>query len=90
MPNVGAFASLPLLAGIAYIAVFASILAFLFWSFGVAQLGASRSAQFMNLLPVFGAILAFMFLGETPAPVQIAGAVLVVTGILLVERARVS
>ena len=88
--EVSAFASLPLLLGLGYIAVFASILAFLFWSFGVARLGASRSGQFLNLMPVFGVILAFTFLGETPGPAQVFGAVLVVTGILLVERARAS
>jgi drug/metabolite transporter (DMT)-like permease len=86
--EVSAFASLPLLLGLGYIAIFASIIAFLFYSFGVARLGASRSGQFLNLMPVFGVILAFTFLGETPGPAQIAGAVLVVAGILLVERAR--
>jgi drug/metabolite transporter (DMT)-like permease len=87
-PNLDAFTSLPLLLGIAYIAVFASILAFLFWSFGVSRLGPSRAGQFLNLMPVFGVILAFTFLDETPALSQIAGAALVVAGIVLVERAR--
>jgi drug/metabolite transporter (DMT)-like permease len=87
-PNLGAFTSLPLVLGIAYIVVFASILAFMFFSFGVSRLGPSRAGQFLNLMPVFGVILAFTLLGETPGLAQIAGAALVIAGIVLVERAR--
>ena len=37
-------------------------------------------------MPVFGAALAFMLLGEAPTWVQAAGAALVLTGIVFVER----
>lgn len=73
-------------AAVLYIAVFASLLAFLFWSHGVSEIGPARAGQFIHLMPVFGAILAVAILGETIAPAQAAGAALVFSGILLVNR----
>lgn len=84
--SLTAFTSLPILAGIGYVAVFASIFAFMFWSYGVSRLGPSRSGQFILLMPVFGTVLAVTLLGERLAPVEIAGALLVLTGIVMVER----
>lgn len=84
--SLAAFASVPTLAGIGYVAVFASVIAFLFWSHGVSRLGPSRSGQFILLMPVFGAALAVILLGERLAPTQIVGALFVLTGIAVVER----
>src|SRR5262245_45263320 len=69
--------SLPMLLGVGYIALFGSVIGFLFWSRGVAELGPSRAGQFVHLMPVFGAALAFVFLGEPLSMSQIAGAGLV-------------
>ena len=76
------------LFGIGYMALFASVLAFLFWSFGVSRLGPTRSGQFINLMPVFGAGLAFLLLGEVPGRAEIVGAGMVLAGIATVESAR--
>jgi drug/metabolite transporter (DMT)-like permease len=84
--EVAAFASIPVLIAIGYIAVFASVLAFLFWSFGVERLGATRAGQFVNLMPIFGAAIAFPVLGEVPNASQVVGAVLVLGSIALVQR----
>ena len=69
-----------------YVAVLASLVAFLFWSFGVNEIGPERAGQFIHLMPVFGAGLAMMFLGESVRPAQAIGAGLVFAGILLVNR----
>ena len=76
------------LLSIGYIAVFASVIAFQLWLRGVAHLGPARAGQFLHLMPVFGAILAFVILGEVPTPIQIAGAVLVLSGLAVFERYR--
>ncbi len=76
--------SVPLMLGIAYIAIFGSALGFLFWSHGVAELGPSRAGQFVHLMPVFGAALAYLLLGEPLSTPQIAGAVLVLAGLALI------
>lgn len=78
--------SAPVLLGVGYIAVFASVAGFRFWSYGVAQLGPSRAGQFVHLMPLFGTALAFLFLGEPLAMQQILGAGFVLSGIVLIER----
>ena len=75
----------PVLLGVGYIAVFGSVVGFLFWAHGVAALGPSRAGQFVHLMPVFGAALSFAFLGEPLSAAQIVGAVFVLSGIVLIE-----
>lgn len=74
------------LASLVYIAVFASLIAFLLWSHGVNEIGAAQAGQFVNLMPVFGAGLAVLLLGEGIAASQVVGAGFVFAGILLVQR----
>jgi drug/metabolite transporter (DMT)-like permease len=81
-----ALRSLPVALSVGYIAVFASAIAYVFWSHGVSRLGPTRAGQFVNLMPVFGAALAFALLGEAPTPAQVAGAVLVLSGIAFIEH----
>ena len=86
---LASLASFSVLSSVAYIALFASAIAFLLWSRGVSQLGPVRAGQFVHLMPIFGAGLAFAVLGEAPGREQIIGALLVLSGIALVEhRAR--
>ena len=79
--------STPVVLGVAYIAVFGSVIGFVFWSFGVSELGPARAGQFVHLMPVFGAGLSFVFLGEPLSLAQVAGAAFVLSGIVLIERA---
>lgn len=85
-PSATLSVSVPLLLGVGYIAIFGSVVGFLFWSYGVAELGPSRAGQFVHLMPVFGAALAFVFLGEPLSTPQIMGAALVLTGLVLIEQ----
>ncbi len=73
-------------AGIAYIGIFASVFAFALWIDGVARLGPSRAGTYIHLMPVFGPVLAFIFLGEQLASFHAAGAALVFSGIALASR----
>lgn len=83
---LAALGSMSVLLSIGYIALFASVFAFLLWSRGVAALGPARAGQFVHLMPVFGPVLAFVLLGEAPTAAQVTGAVLVLCGIAIVER----
>lgn len=69
-----------------YIAVFASALGFLFWSYGISVIGPERGGQFVHLMPIFGSILAVLLLGEEISAVMLAGAACIVAGIFLVNR----
>lgn len=70
-------------AGIAYTGIFPSVLAYLFWNRGVAEVGANRAGQFLHLIPVFGTLLAVIFLGESLKLFHLFGAVLIFVGIYL-------
>ena len=71
--------------GLLYIAIMASPLAFYFWNRGVAHIGPSRASTFIYLMPFFGALLSFVFLGEGVHGYQVAGGALVFLGIALMN-----
>ena len=71
---------------IAYTAIFASLLAQMFFIWGVSQIGPARAGVFINLVPVFTVFLAWPVLGETPELYNILGLAIVLTGIALSER----
>ena len=52
-------------AALAYIAIFPTALAYYMWNQGIVKLGANAGAQSQYLIPVFGAIFAMIFLGES-------------------------
>jgi drug/metabolite transporter (DMT)-like permease len=84
-----ALRSIPVLLNIGYIALFASAIGFMLWTYGVAKLGPARAGQFVHLMPIYGMALAYVLLGEAPTPAQLVGAVLVLSGIAVFEsRAR--
>lgn len=66
-----------------YVSVFASTLSFYFWHYGIDKIGASRTGQFTHLMPLFGAFLAYIFLGEVLQTYHILGMILIFIGIYL-------
>jgi drug/metabolite transporter (DMT)-like permease len=71
---------------IAGVALFSSVLAYLFWNDGVEQLGASVAGLFVHLMPVFGVLLAWLLLGERLAPFHFVGIAFILTGIYMTSR----
>lgn len=71
--------------GLAIIIVFPSALAYLLWNVAVTQLGPSRTGVFLNLLPVFTAIIA-VALGDAITVWQIVGGLVVLAGVYLTTR----
>jgi drug/metabolite transporter (DMT)-like permease len=68
---------------ILYLALFPSILAYIFWNRAVVELGANRTGQFLHLMPAFGAVLSMIFLGERLHGFHAAGIALIALGIWL-------
>jgi len=66
---------------IAYVSVFPSFLAYLFFNRGVELIGSAASGQFLNIMPLIGAGLAMLFLGEALHLFHVAGLVLIIAGI---------
>jgi drug/metabolite transporter (DMT)-like permease len=73
-------------AAIGYVAIFPSILSYVCFNRGVELIGANRAGPFFHLIPLFGVILAFVFLGERPALYHFLGAVLILGGVALAGR----
>lgn len=65
-----------------YLALFPSSLAFIFLSTGIRRIGASRANVFVNLVPAFTAIVAWLVLGERFTAQKLLGMVVVVAGVL--------
>lgn len=73
---------------VAFAGLFASILAPWLWIHGVQKLGASITSIFMNLTPVFTALIAVLFLHEHLHSYHWIGGGLTLTGVLLAQRLR--
>jgi drug/metabolite transporter (DMT)-like permease len=69
-----------------YVAVFPSTLAYLCYNRGVQLIGANRAAPFFHVVPVFGAAMAIVFLGERPQAFHMIGFALVLTGVFVASR----
>jgi len=69
-----------------YVAVFPSTLAYLCFNRGVQLIGANRAAPFFHVVPVFGAVMAIVFLGERPQAFHFIGFALVLTGVYAASR----
>ena len=68
---------------ISYVALFASVLAFICWTRAIRTVGANRAGPFIHLMPVFSTILAIIFLEEVLLGYHIQGMGLVFTGIFI-------
>ena len=69
-----------------YTGLFTSVVAYLAWNAGVQRLGAPRAGAFLHLVPLFGAVLSVVLLGEEPRLFHGAGLLLIVAGVTLAAR----
>lgn len=74
--------------GIAYLAFFASIGAYICWNFGVRAIGAGKASLFLHLVPAFATGLAMLLLGEALHFYHLAGVGLILTGIYVATARR--
>nr|MBL0708652.1 DMT family transporter [Sulfurimonas sp.] len=66
-----------------YVALFASVASYYFWHKGIQEIGANKAGQFTHLMPLFGSILAYLFLGEKLSAYHVIGAIFIGAGIYL-------
>lgn len=74
------------LLNLAYLGVLCSALAYGLYLYGLRSLGPTTASVFINLVPVFGVMGSTWLLGESTSPVQLVGGIVVILGILLVEK----
>ncbi len=71
---------------IIYIIMFPTILSQIFYARGVELIGGNRAGQFINLVPIFGSLLAILILRERFQWFHAVGLIMVVGGIWLAEK----
>jgi len=74
------------MATLAYVVIFASTLAYLFFNRGVALIGPNRAAPFLHLVPVFGSVMAIVLLGEELHLFHLTGYLMVFAGVIVASR----
>lgn len=77
LASMPAGAAGPVMGAVLYLGLGASILAFWIWA---------RAGIFLQLIPVFGAVLAVVFLDERPSLWQVAGMVCALAGVALAAQ----
>jgi len=70
-----------------YVTIFPTIFSQLCWARGVELVGSNRAGLFINLVPIFGSVLAVLIIGEQFEWYHLIGLLLVLGGIGISERA---
>jgi len=76
--------------GVVYVALFASVGAFICWNRGVAVVGANTAGFTLHLLPAFGTLLATLFVGERFHLFHAVGIVVILAGVIVATRPAAS
>jgi drug/metabolite transporter (DMT)-like permease len=69
--------------GLAYLALFGTVLGFRWYYEGIKRIGPARASIFINFVPISAVILAFLLLREPITVSLLSGAVLVSSGVYL-------
>ena len=84
-PNLGRASLLDWVA-IAYLAVFGTVIGFVWFYEGVKLIGPTRAGLFINIVPISAVVLAFLILQEPITWSLAAGAILVLSGVYLTNK----
>lgn len=71
-----------------YVAIFASIFAYLLWNHGVAVMGPATAAMFLYTMPIFAALLSIFMLDEQLRWYHYSGGLLILIGLYLATVAQ--
>ena len=74
-------------SAIAFLGIFGTALAFTWYAEAVQRIGATRSAAFINLVPVSAVILGALLLDERLGVAVLAGGSLVIAGVIITNQA---
>ncbi len=77
-----------LIAALVYVSAVASILAYRCWGLSVARVGPAAAGFFINLTPLFAALMSTLMLGDAPKPFHGLAFLLIVGGIAVSSTQR--
>ena len=68
-----------------YLGLLPSALAFVLWGYAVARLPVATSTALLYLVPPVAVLIAFLWLGEIPYPIELVGGLVVIVGVVMVS-----
>ena len=71
---------------IAFLSILCTVFAYVIWLNGIRYLGAARVQSFNYLVPLFAVLSGVVLLGERITLGQVAGGLLVVAGVIAINR----
>ena len=71
---------------IVYLGVLSTALCYVFFAMGVETIGANKAASFINVVPIFGILSSWLWIGEELGLVQIVSFILIYYGVKLVNQ----
>jgi drug/metabolite transporter (DMT)-like permease len=74
---------------VAYLGIFPAAVGYLAWAYVLSEISALRASSFIYFMPFLTIILGWLYLGEVPAWLSIAGGVLALFGVWLVNQSYV-
>jgi drug/metabolite transporter (DMT)-like permease len=69
-----------------FLGIFNSAIGFLWYYQAVQRIGAVTTSAYINLVPLFGVLLSAILLGEVPSRGLLAGGMLIIGALLLINR----
>jgi len=69
----------------AYLGIFPAAIGYVLWSFALSRADVSRVTSTLNLSPILSLIIAFLALGEVPSALSLAGGLITVAGVILLN-----
>lgn len=73
-------------ASVGFMAVFASVLGYMFQQMAIQRLGINRTMLFFNLVPLFAILISYLVLGDPITTVNLASAGIIIVAVVLNSR----
>jgi drug/metabolite transporter (DMT)-like permease len=68
-----------------YLGVFPTAVAYVTYAYAFSRMAASRAASFLYVIPVMAYLIAWLWLGEDPTPLSVAGGAVTLAGVFIVN-----
>ncbi len=73
---------------IMYLAVFATVVAFLLFNWGIQRIGATKASAYINLMPINALWIAVLLYGETISAYHLIGMALTIAGVFITTQSK--